>query len=58
MHGFCSHHSLLHGVDQISGATILLEDPSPGKCDGKVIISGTPERIQIAQSLLQAFMLA
>ncbi|XP_027076125.1 KH domain-containing protein HEN4 isoform X1 [Coffea arabica] len=50
--------SNLARLKEISGATILLEDPSPGKCDGKVIISGTPERIQIAQSLLQAFMLA
>ncbi|KAL3527565.1 hypothetical protein ACH5RR_012221 [Cinchona calisaya] len=49
--------SNLARLKEISGATILVEDPSPGKCDGKVIISGTHERIQIAESLLRAFLL-
>ncbi|XP_049372231.1 KH domain-containing protein HEN4-like isoform X1 [Solanum verrucosum] len=48
--------SNLTRLKEISGATVVLQDPGPGECDGKVIISGTPEQIQIAQSLLQAFI--
>ncbi|XP_011099964.1 KH domain-containing protein HEN4 isoform X1 [Sesamum indicum] len=48
--------SNLDRLKEISGATIVLQDPSPGESSGKVIISGTPGRIQIAQSLLQAFI--
>ncbi|KAK4417009.1 KH domain-containing protein HEN4 [Sesamum alatum] len=48
--------SNLDRLKEISGATIVLQDPCPGECSGKVIISGTPERIQIAESLLQAFV--
>ncbi|KAL0449502.1 UNVERIFIED_CONTAM: KH domain-containing protein HEN4 [Sesamum latifolium] len=43
-------------LSMISGATVVLQDPCPGESSGKVIISGTPGRIQIAQSLLQAFI--
>lgn len=43
-------------MDQISGAAVVLQDPGPGECDGKVIISGSPEQIQIAQSVHQAFI--
>ncbi|KAG5574687.1 hypothetical protein H5410_054821 [Solanum commersonii] len=48
--------SNLTRLKEISGATVVLQDPGPGECDGKVIISGTPEQIQMAQSLLQAFI--
>lgn len=49
--------SNLTRLKEISGATVILQDPGAGECDGKVIISGTPEQIQMAQSLLQAFIL-
>ncbi|MCD9644627.1 hypothetical protein HAX54_033014 [Datura stramonium] len=49
--------SNLTRLKEISGATVVLQDPGAGECDGKVIISGTPEQIQMAQSLLQAFIL-
>ncbi|XP_004250161.1 KH domain-containing protein HEN4 [Solanum lycopersicum] len=48
--------SNLTRLKEISGATVVLQDPGPGECDGKVTISGTPEQIQMAQSLLQAFI--
>ncbi|KAL1569698.1 KH domain-containing protein HEN4-like [Salvia divinorum] len=41
---------------EISSAVVTVVDPSPGEGSGKVIISGTPECIRIAQSLLQAFI--
>lgn len=50
--------SNLTRLKEISGAAVVLQTPGPGECDGKVIISGTPEQIQMAQSLLQAFMLS
>ncbi|KAG8383624.1 hypothetical protein BUALT_Bualt04G0033400 [Buddleja alternifolia] len=43
-------------LKEISGASVILQDPWPGESNGKVIISGTRERILIAQSLLQAFI--
>ncbi|PHT99907.1 hypothetical protein BC332_29695 [Capsicum chinense] len=50
--------SNLTRLKEISGAAVVLQTPGPGECDGKVIISGTPEQIQMAESLLQAFILA
>ncbi|KAK4367031.1 hypothetical protein RND71_014911 [Anisodus tanguticus] len=49
--------SNLARLKEISGAAVILQDPGPGECDGKVIISGAPEQLQIAQSLLHAFIL-
>lgn len=42
--------------DQISGAKVDVQDPSPGKSEGKVLISGLPDQTLAAQSLLQAFI--
>ncbi|CAN4114817.1 unnamed protein product [Withania somnifera] len=51
--------SNLTRLKEISGAAVVLQTAAgPGECDGKVIISGTPEQIQMAQSLLQAFILS
>nr|XP_009590492.1 KH domain-containing protein HEN4-like [Nicotiana tomentosiformis] len=49
--------SNLARLKEISGAAVALQDPGPGESDGKVIISGSPEQIQIAQSVHQAFIL-
>ncbi|XP_060184876.1 KH domain-containing protein HEN4-like isoform X1 [Lycium barbarum] len=49
--------SNLARLKEISGAAVVLQVPGPGECDGKVIISGSPEQIQMAQSLLHAFIL-
>ncbi|XP_012081696.1 KH domain-containing protein HEN4 isoform X2 [Jatropha curcas] len=43
---------------QISGAKVEVCDPSPGKNDRTVVISGTPDQTRAAQSLFQAFILA
>ncbi|KAL8541782.1 hypothetical protein ACS0TY_002875 [Phlomoides rotata] len=42
---------------QISGAKVIVHDPLPGATQRVVVISGTPDETQAAQSLLQAFML-
>lgn len=43
-------------MNQISGAKVTLHEPRPGTSDRIVIISGTPDETQAAQSLLQAFI--
>ncbi|XP_057783900.1 KH domain-containing protein HEN4-like [Salvia miltiorrhiza] len=48
--------SNLSRLREISSASVTVIDPSPGEGSGKVVISGTPECIRIAQTLLQAFI--
>ncbi|KAH6789927.1 hypothetical protein C2S51_004933 [Perilla frutescens var. frutescens] len=43
---------------QISGAKVIVQEPHPGTTQRTVVISGTPDETQAAQSLLQAFILA
>nr|GMC96773.1 KH domain-containing protein HEN4-like [Ipomoea batatas] len=43
-------------LKESSGAQITVQDPHPGENSGKVIISGTPEQVQVAKCLLQAFI--
>ncbi|KAL7227531.1 hypothetical protein ACSBR1_022396 [Camellia fascicularis] len=50
--------SNLARLRQISGAKVMVHEPHPGATDRKVIISGTPDETQAAQSLLQAFILS
>ncbi|XP_065870428.1 KH domain-containing protein HEN4 [Euphorbia lathyris] len=42
---------------QISGAKVIVHEPRLGTTDRTVVISGTPDETQAAQSLLQAFIL-
>ncbi|KAG9449209.1 hypothetical protein H6P81_009174 [Aristolochia fimbriata] len=49
--------SNLNQMRQISGAKVIIHDPSPGATEGIVIITGTPDQTQAAQSLLHAFIL-
>ncbi|KAL5562682.1 hypothetical protein UlMin_032429 [Ulmus minor] len=42
---------------QISGAKVIVHEPRPGSSDRVVVISGTPDETQAAQSLLHAFIL-
>ncbi|KAI4296446.1 hypothetical protein L6164_036403 [Bauhinia variegata] len=42
---------------QISGAKVIVHEPRPGTSDRTIVISGTPDETQSAQSLLQAFIL-
>lgn len=41
----------------ISGAKVVVQEPRPGTTQRTVVISGTPDETQAAQSLLQAFIL-
>ncbi|KAK8698805.1 hypothetical protein V6N13_114912 [Hibiscus sabdariffa] len=42
---------------EISGAKVIVHEPQIGTSDRIVVISGTPDQTQAAQSLLQAFIL-
>ncbi|KAK1269813.1 KH domain-containing protein [Acorus gramineus] len=48
----------LKQIRQISGAKITITEPKPGASETAIIISGTPEQTQAAQSLLQAFVMS
>ncbi|XP_011087956.1 KH domain-containing protein HEN4 isoform X2 [Sesamum indicum] len=50
--------SNLSRLRQISGAKVIVQEPRPGTTQITVVISGTPDETQAAQSLLQAFMLS
>nr|KAJ0199273.1 hypothetical protein LSAT_V11C600320740 [Lactuca sativa] len=50
--------SNLTRLRQISGAKVVVHEPRSGTSDHIVVISGTPNETQSAQSLLQAFILA
>ncbi|KAL5857463.1 hypothetical protein ACOSQ3_004921 [Xanthoceras sorbifolium] len=49
--------SNLARLRQISGAKVIVHEPRLGSSDRIVVISGTPDETQAAQSLLQAFIL-
>ncbi|XWS39789.1 hypothetical protein CRYUN_Cryun18bG0084500 [Craigia yunnanensis] len=42
---------------EISGAKVIVHEPQIGTSDRIIVISGTPDQTQAAQSLLQAFIL-
>lgn len=47
----------LIGLSQISGAQVIVHEALPGATHRTVVISGTPDETQAAQSLLHAFIL-
>jgi hypothetical protein len=51
-----SFTSSFGNLNQISGAKVRVHDPRPGEREGRVVISGTPDKTLAAQSLLQAFI--
>ncbi|KAK2446313.1 KH domain-containing protein HEN4 [Trifolium repens] len=48
----------LKQILQISDANVIITDPKPGAVETKIIISGTPEQTNAAQSLIQAFVMS
>ena len=50
--------SKLAQISEMSGATVTLADERPDAIEEVVRISGTPEQADIAQSLLQGFILS
>ncbi|TXG54042.1 hypothetical protein EZV62_019298 [Acer yangbiense] len=50
--------SNLTRLRQISGAKVIVHEPRLGSSDRIIVISGTPDETQAAQSLLQAFILS
>ncbi|KAF9603332.1 hypothetical protein IFM89_034681 [Coptis chinensis] len=51
------NESNLNRLREISGAKVIWHEPFPGTNEATVIISGTPDQTQAAQSLLHAFLL-
>ncbi|EOA12891.1 hypothetical protein CARUB_v10025865mg [Capsella rubella] len=51
------HGHNLEQLKQISGARVIVHEPSLGTSDRIVVISGTPDQTQAAQNLLHAFIL-
>ncbi|KAF8411351.1 hypothetical protein HHK36_003898 [Tetracentron sinense] len=49
--------SNLTRLRQISGANVTVQDPHHGQREVRIIVSGTPDQTQAAQSLIQAFIL-
>ncbi|KAL3730018.1 hypothetical protein ACJRO7_027081 [Eucalyptus globulus] len=49
--------SNLSRLRQISGAKVTVHEPRLGKSESTIVISGTPDEAQAAQSLLHAFIL-
>ncbi|XP_028787302.1 KH domain-containing protein HEN4 isoform X1 [Neltuma alba] len=49
--------SNLTRLRKISGAKVIVHEPRPGTRERTIVISGTPDETQAAQSLLQAFIL-
>lgn len=49
--------SNLTRLRQISGAKVIVHERHPGKSERTIVISGTPDETQAAQSLLHAFIL-
>lgn len=49
--------SNLARLGQISGAKVAVHEPRPGTMDWTIVVSGTPDETQAAQSLVQAFIL-
>ncbi|XP_047341974.1 KH domain-containing protein HEN4 [Impatiens glandulifera] len=43
-------------IRQISGAIVEIQDPSPGATEGVVMVSGTPEQLYLAQTMIHAFI--
>ncbi|KAL0288187.1 UNVERIFIED_CONTAM: RNA-binding KH domain-containing protein RCF3 [Sesamum angustifolium] len=48
----------LRQIREISDAKITITDPKPGATETVIIISGTPEQTNAAQSLIQAFVIS
>ncbi|XP_060199218.1 KH domain-containing protein HEN4-like isoform X2 [Lycium barbarum] len=47
----------LRQICEISDAKVTINDPKPGATETVIIISGTPEQTNAAQSLIQAFVM-
>ncbi|KAJ0075073.1 hypothetical protein Patl1_34921 [Pistacia atlantica] len=56
-HVYGENNSNLGHIRQISGANVVVNDPKPGASEGVVVVSGTPDQMRAAQSLIQAFIL-
>lgn len=43
---------------QISGAKVVIHDPVAGSTEGTAVVSGTPDQVRAAQTLIHAFIFA
>lgn len=56
-HVYGENNSNLGHIQQISGASVVVNDPKPGAAEGIVMVSGTSDQMRAAQSLIHAFIL-
>ncbi|GMH03867.1 hypothetical protein Nepgr_005706 [Nepenthes gracilis] len=56
-HVYGENNDNLTHIRQFSGANVAVHDPKPGATEGVVTLSGTPNQLRAAQSLIQAFIL-
>lgn len=42
---------------QVSGANLVVHDSKPGSLETQVVVSGAPDKIHVAQSLIHGFIL-
>ncbi|KAL6996116.1 hypothetical protein U1Q18_006255 [Sarracenia purpurea var. burkii] len=57
-HVYGENNGNLGQIRQFSGAKIVIHDLRPGAAESVVVVSGTPDQIYAAQSLVHAFILA
>lgn len=50
--------SNLRDIARISGAKVVIHDPVAGATEGTAVLSGTPDQVQAAQTLIHAFIFA
>ncbi|KAI5336423.1 hypothetical protein L3X38_015690 [Prunus dulcis] len=56
-HVYGENNSNLNQIRQISGANLVVHDSKSGSLETQVVVSGTPDKMRTAQSLIQAFIL-
>ncbi|XP_060172978.1 KH domain-containing protein HEN4-like isoform X2 [Lycium barbarum] len=57
-HVYGEDSSNLRDISRISGAKVVVHDPVAGCTEGTAVVSGTPDQVRAAQTLIHAFIFA
>ncbi|CAN4095177.1 unnamed protein product [Withania somnifera] len=57
-HVYGEDSSNLRDITRISGAKVVVHDPVAGSTEGTAVVSGTPDQVRAAQTLIHAFILS
>ncbi|MCE3050685.1 hypothetical protein HAX54_047885 [Datura stramonium] len=57
-HVYGEDSSNLRDITRISGAKVLVHDPVASSTEGTAVVSGTPDQVRAAQTLIHAFILS